>query len=65
MEPITNLTKYEAFVMDYVAEKTISGEWTDEDSLNLWRFVSCRADRLEKRKAIVATLHAVLVCIVG
>lgn len=60
MEAITNLTKYETFVMDYVATKALSGEWTDEDSLNLWRFVGCRADRQEKRKAIVATLHVVL-----
>jgi len=34
MEVITNLTKYESFVMDYVAAKTVSGEWTDEDSAN-------------------------------
>jgi len=60
MEVITNLTKYESFVMDYVAAKTVSGEWTDEDSANLWHFVDCRSDRREKRKAIVATLYAVL-----
>lgn len=60
MEVITNLTKYESFVMDYVTTKTLSGKWTDDDSTNLWRFVDCRADRREKRKAIVATLYAVL-----
>tara|TARA_Y100000593_G_scaffold33818_2_gene66470 strand:- start:14388 stop:14615 length:228 start_codon:yes stop_codon:yes gene_type:complete len=60
MVDITSLTKYESFVMHHVGTKVVSGEWTDEDSTNLWRFVDCRADRHEKRKAIVATLYAVL-----